>query len=248
MLKTKQKVALVTGGSRGIGRAIVLRLADEGYKVIVNYHESKEEALKVIELLREKNRDYFLVKADISKENEVKKMMGIVQKECQFLDVLVNNAGIIKSQPLGGLELKDFDKVLDTNLRGSVLVTKYSLPLLKKTAHSKIVFTVSSSAFVGSGTQFAYTISKAGLVGAIRALALELAPLGILVNGVAPGYIDTPMASLVKKQMKAGIKKIPLGRIGKPEEVAELVAFLASSRNTYITGQCIHINGGRYMQ
>lgn len=244
----KQRVALVTGGSRGIGRAIVLRLSDEGFRVVINYNESKKEALELTNLLRQKNRGHLLIKADISNEREVKKMMEMVRKECQSLDVLINNAGIIKSQPLGELELKDFDRVIDTNLRGSVLVTKYGLPLLKRSTDSKVIFIVSSSAFVGSGTQFAYTISKAGLVGTIRALALELAPLGILVNGVAPGYIDTQMASSVKNQMKTGIKKIPLGRIGKPEEVAELVAFLASPRNTYITGQCIHINGGRYMQ
>jgi len=246
-LKTKQKTALVTGGSRGIGRAIVLRLADDGFRVIVNYNKSKKEVLELAKTLKLKNQDFLVIRADISKEKEVKKMLETVKKEVGFLDVLVNNAGIIATQPFCDLKLNSFDKIIQTNLRGNILVAKYALPFLKKSTGSKIIFILSSSAFVGSSSQFAYVVSKAGLIGAVRALALELASSNILVNGVVPGYINTQMASLVKKQMKAGLKKIPLSRIGEPQEVADLVAFLASSKNSYITGQCIHINGARFM-
>jgi len=242
-----KKTALITGGARGIGRAIVLQLAADGFRVIVNYNKSKKEALELADILRQKNQDFLVIKADISKEKEAKKMMEVIRKKSKSLDVLVNNAGIIITQPFCNLKLNSFDKIIQTNLRGNILVTKYALPLLKKSNNSKIIFILSSSAFVGSSSQFAYVVSKAGLVGAVRALALELAPAGILVNGVVPGYVNTQMASTVKKQMQAGIKKIPLSRIGESQEVAALVAFLASAKNTYITGQCIHINGARFM-
>lgn len=238
--------ALITGGAKGIGRAIVFQLANDGFRVVINYNKSKKEAFEVADILKQKNKKYFLIKADISKESETKKMIGEISKEFGSLDVLANNAGVIKIQPFRALSLNDLDGIFNTNLRGSILVTKLALPLLEKSSNPRIIFISSTSAFIGSNSQFAYSVSKAGIIGAVRSLALELAPRNILVNAVVPGYINTSMINLVKKQMKARIKKIPLGRIGKPEEVAELVSFLASPRNSYITGQCIHINGGRY--
>jgi 3-oxoacyl-[acyl-carrier protein] reductase len=241
-----QKIALVTGGSRGIGRAIAEKLARDGFAVVLNYNKSRKLAMSITRKLQRQGCVCVPIKADVTNEKEVERMVRKVLRQFKRIDVLVNNAGINKMQSFKGMEREDYDKLMDTNLRGSIIVTKKTLPFLKKQVGAKIIFITSANAFIGSWRRPAYVISKAGLIGLIRALALELAP-NILVNGIAPGYIKTRMTHFSPKELREKLKKIPLRRLGKPEEVAALVSFLASSQNTYITGQIIHINGGLFL-
>ncbi len=242
------KIALVTGGVTGIGRAIVLRLTKDGFCVVVNYKnsEKEKEAFSLMRDLQSQNKECFLIKVDVSDENEVKEMIKKIRKRYKKLDVVVNNAGINQTQNFRRLKLKDFDKIMDTNLRGAVLVTKYSLTLLKKSESPKIIFVSSMNSFSGSPFRPAYIVSKIGVVGLMRSLALELAPK-ISVNAIVPGYIDTQMLKFGREPLNKKTKRIPLKRLGKPEEVAGLVSFLCSSDSSYITGQSIHINGGLFL-
>ncbi len=246
-MKLSKKVALITGSSRGIGKAIVLRLADDGFRVVINYNKSKVEAFKIAETLKKRKKEFIIVKADVSKEAEVKKMIGIVINKFKSIDVIVNNAGINQNQKLENLKIKDFNKIIDTNLKGNVLVTKYSLPFLKRSKYSRIIFISSTNSFIGSPRKIAYTISKSAILGLAKSLALDLAPK-ILVNTIVPGYINTEMfRKFDTKTNEHRINQIPIRRLGKPEEVASLVSFLCSSDASYITGQCFHVNGGVFL-
>lgn len=242
------KTALVTGGVEGIGRAVVLRLVDDGFRIAINYKDAKTKnyAELLAENLRKKNADFMIIKADISQEKQVREMMRIIKNRFGGLDVVVNNAGINQTEIFAKLDLRRFNDVLQTNLFGSVLVTKHALPLLKKSNDPRIIFISSVNSFIGSPHRAAYIVSKSGILGLSRALAAELAPK-ILVNTVVPGYIDTKMFHKFSRgPVGEKIKKIPLGRIGRPEEVASVVSFLCSQDASYITGQCIHVNGGLY--
>jgi len=242
------RTALITGAATGIGRATVLRLARDGFRVVVNYKDSQtqKEVFSLAKILRQKDVEYLVIKADISKQERVKKMMDKIIKEFKSLDVVINNAGINQTQPFERLNLKDFDKVLETNLRGAILVTKYALPYLKKSPHPRIIFISSLNSFTGSPKRPAYVVSKSGILGITKALALELAPK-ILVNAVAPGYINTEMLKKFSSEpLNKKVKKIPLKRFGEPEEVANVISFLCSEDASYITGQCIHVNGGLF--
>lgn len=246
--RSRRKTALVTGGARGIGKAIVQELANNDFAVIINYNKSRKPAAALERLLIKQNKECFFVKADISKRAEVEKMTRAIKRRFKSLDALINNAGIIydkKDQKLENLNWEEYENTLNTNLTGALMTTKSLLPLLKKSRHPRVVFIASSLAFIGSRRRFAYVVSKAGIVGAVRALAMEMAP-DILVNAAVPGYIKTRMANFSKKELAEKLKKIPLKRLGTPEETAKLVSFLASPQNTYITGQCIHINGGLF--
>ncbi len=247
-MKLSKKTALITGGVTGIGRAAVLRLSDDGFRVIINYKGSEniEDIHFLNEILKRKDKEYLFIKADITKEIEIKNMINKVIKKFKRLDVLVNNAGINQTQSFQKLKLKDFDKILETNLRGAVLVTKYALPLLRKSKEPKIIFISSINSFLGSISRSSYIVSKSGILGLTKALALELAPK-ILVNTIVPGYINTQMLKFGREPLNKKIKRIPLKRLGKSEEVAGLVSFLCSSDSSYITGQSIHINGGLFL-
>lgn len=240
--------ALITGASTGIGRAIAQRLAEDGFRVLVNYKHSSSDrlALSFASALREKKRECFLIRADVSKESEVKKMMEAVQKKFGILDVVVNNAGINQTKQFNRTRLTDFKDVVDVNLYGGILVVSHALPMLKKAKSPRVIFISSATAFLGSKNRSAYVVSKSALLGLHRALALDLAPQ-ILVNSVVPGYVDTELfRKSNRRPVSEKIARIPLRRIGKPEDIAGAVSFLCSKHASYITGQSIHVNGGLF--
>lgn len=241
-------VALVTGGTRGIGGAIVEQLLRDGFFVIVNYRENSKDNQEVILRLQNKSPHLYFFRADIANEKAIKSAFQKIKKEIKFLDVIVNNAGIInkKDETLENVPLPSLHKTISTNIFGSIHILKESLPLLKKSPCGRIVFINSAISFVGSKNQFGYALSKTAAIGIVRALALELAPWNICVNAVVPGSIKTRMIQQTGIALQEKIKKIPLGRLGEPEEVAHLVSFLCSKKSNYITGQHIHINGGRF--
>lgn len=243
------KTVLITGASSGIGRAVAIRLAEDGFFVAINFKDKKNEkaALLLVNDLKEKNMPHIAIQGDIAREKDVVQMLKLIKKTCGKIDVIINNAGINLTQNLSRFKEKDFRNVLETNLFGATIVTKNFLPLLYSSPSPRIIFISSSNVFIGSKDRTAYVVSKSAIIGFARALALELAPK-ILVNTIVPGYIDTNMlrrfgqgASLNK------LEKIPLKRFGKPEEVASTISFLCSDDASYITGQCIHVNGGLYL-
>lgn len=240
------KVALITGGAGGIGGAITERLAEDGFSVVLNYNKSEKQAKKIARKLRQQGKHCLPIKADITNETAVTKMIKKTIATFKSLDVLVNNAGINRTQSFEEMTWPDYEELLDTNLRGAIIVTKQALPYLNKSKTAKIIFIASDNAFIGSSRRLAYVVSKSGILGLVKALTLELSP-NILVNGIAPGYIETRMTKFSKNELKEKLKKIPLKRLGKPEEVASLVSFLVSDDNTYMTGQVIHINGGLFL-
>jgi 3-oxoacyl-[acyl-carrier protein] reductase len=246
--KQKNKVALITGGISGIGRAIALSLAKNGFQVVINYKNnlSRKDILTTTAKLKKEGADFLLLKADITKEKEVEQMVRKIIEKYKKLDVLINNAGINKTQSFTNLSFIDYDLITATNLKGAITVTKFCLPIIKKSGCGRIIFISSSNAFIGSPSRFTYVVSKSGILGVVKALTLELSP-DILVNAVIPGYIKTKMTKFSKKKLEEKIKKIPLRRLGEADEVANLVSFLVSDLNTYITGQSIHIDGGLYL-
>ncbi|MBI2122316.1 MAG: SDR family oxidoreductase [Candidatus Sungbacteria bacterium] len=247
-LETRSRIALVTGGSGEIGGAIVKRFVEDGFRVILHYKDSRDRSVFIANSLGKKNKEIVLMRADISREKDVSKMFKNIKRRFGTLDVLVNNAGInrVDKHPVD-LNFKDFDEMLNVNLRGSILVTKHALPLLKNGIEPRIIFISSVVVFCGSSQRIGYAASKGALLGLTRSLALALAPK-ILVNAVAPGYIDSRMIRHSKSEpIKKRIERIPLKRLGTPEEVAAAVSFLGSRNSSYITGQCLHINGGVFM-
>ncbi|MBF0457221.1 MAG: 3-oxoacyl-ACP reductase FabG [Nitrospirae bacterium] len=236
------KTALVTGGARGIGRQICLKLRSAGAVVIINYAKSAEAA---ISLQSEIGHGTDIIKADVSKEDEVGAMFDYIKKTHKKLDILINNAGVIKDNLLAAMEMSDWDKVLDVNLRGTFLCSKYAAGMMMANHSGRIVNVASIAAVKCSRGQVNYAASKGGVVSFTRACAVELAPKGILVNAILPGMIVTDMSARVRK--RAGdliLSSIPLGRYGAPEEVAALAVFLASDLSSYITGQAIPVDGG----
>lgn len=240
------KIALVTGGSRGIGRAICLKLASMGYYVLVNYLSNQQEAEKTLNLVKEAGSDGELIKFDVGNLDEVQKVLGTwVEKHPETpIEVLINNAGIRKDTLMMWLEPSDWSGVLNSSLNGSFYVTKQVLNgmLLKK--YGRIVNIVSLSGLKGVAGQVNYSAAKAGMIGATKALAQEVGRRGITVNAVAPGFIKTDMTEDINEKDYKSV--IPVGRFGEAEEVAELVGFLASDKAGYITAQVVSINGGLY--
>lgn len=240
------KYALVTGGSRGIGRAICVKLAQMGFHVIVNYVSNEGEALKTIQLIEEAGSTGELLKFDVSDNAAVVAALEGWQEAHQgeFIEVLVNNAGIRKDNLLLWMEEEDWDKVIGIGMKGFYNVTR---PLLQKMLIKKrgrIVNMASVSGLSGIAGQCNYSAAKGGMIAATKALAQEVARKKVTVNAVAPGFIRTDMVEGLNEQEL--IKTIPLNRFGEAEEVAELVGFLVSEKAGYITGQCISINGGLY--
>ncbi len=241
--------AFVTGGSRGIGRAIVLKLASAGYDVAFSYSRNKEAAQGTLEEINQRGRAGFSVKMDVSIEDEVKD--AVKEVECRFgmLHGLVNNAGVIHMKGFEAIDLSEWDNVLKVNLTGVFLVTKYFLPLLKKSDNGAIVNISSIAGQTGGIASAAYSATKGGVIALTRKLAAELAP-HIRVNAVAPGLVETEMTKdFLKDQenLRRMESLIPLGRIAKPDEIAEVVLFLLSPAASFITGEVINVNGGRYM-
>lgn len=241
-----KKIALITGATTGIGRATALRLARDGFAIIVNYLNQGKEIHETEQELKKLKATYHCIQADITREKDVHKMFKVIQKTFGIIDVLVNNAGINQTKSFTNLKPSDVQKIMDVNLLGAFTVTSTTLPLMRRSASPRIIFISSLNSFVGSKNRSVYSASKSALLGLSRALSIELAPQ-FLVNTIAPGYIDTDMLKkFSQKPLSEKVKRIPLQRFGSPEEVADLVTFLASDKSSYITGQCIHINGGLY--
>lgn len=248
MVDISGKVALVTGGSRGIGKAIALQLASAGADVAINYSSREEEALEVKKEIEAMGRKAFVIKANVASMEETENMISEVAKELGSLDILVNNAGITKDNLLIKMKEEDFDKVIDINLKGTFNCIKCASKLMIKKRQGRIINMASVVGIVGNPGQANYCASKAGVIGMTKSLAKELAGRNININAVAPGFIDTDMTKVLKDEAKdAMVKNIPLGRGGTPEDIAKAVLFLSSSLSDYITGQVINVDGGMVM-
>jgi 3-oxoacyl-[acyl-carrier protein] reductase len=247
-LSLKDKVALVTGGSRGIGRAIASSLAAAGATVVVNYKGNAAAADEVVRDIGAEDGQALAIQADISQSQEVERMFKAVLDRYSRLDILVNNAGITRDTLLLRMKEDDFDAVLDTNLRGVFLCTKAALRPMTKARGGRIINITSVVGLMGNAGQSNYAAAKAGIIGFTKSTAREMASRGITVNAVAPGYIETELTGLLSEQIRAAIlENIPLGRLGAPQDVASLVCFLASDAAAYITGQTITVDGGMVM-
>ena len=238
-------IALVTGGARGIGRETSLVLSEAGATIIINYKRSSEKAEEIRKIINERKRECCIFKADISDPEETTRLFDHIRDQYGKIDILINNAGIIKDNLLLSMRISEWDKVLDTNLKGAFLCTQKAAEMMI-VKHSGKIINISSIVSLKAGRgQSNYAASKGGLVSFTRACAVELAGKGIQVNAVLPGMIKTDMTRRTLK--RAGdqvIGMIPAGRLGEPSDVANLIAFLASDRADYITGQAILIDGG----
>ncbi|EOU2020165.1 3-oxoacyl-[acyl-carrier-protein] reductase [Clostridium perfringens] len=244
----KDKVAIVTGGTRGIGKAIALKLADHGANIVINYRNSDKEAEELKAILEEKGVKVLTVKCDISNFEDSKNLMDKCKEVFGEIDILVNNAGITKDTLIMRMKEEDFDNVIDVNLKGTFNCAKHASAIMLKQRFGKIINMTSVVGIAGNAGQVNYAASKAGVIGLTKSLAKELGSRGITVNAVAPGFINTDMtASLSEKVKEEASKNIPLKRLGDPEDVANLVGFLASDAANYITGQVINVDGGMVM-
>lgn len=242
------KVALVTGGSRGIGREIAIELAKHGASVAISYVNNEEKAVEVVKEIQKFSVKGMCIKADVSKEEEVKKLVDAIKDELGTIDILVNNAGINRDTLLIRMNTQEWDQVIDTNLKGTYLCTRLVAKDMIKKRYGKIINIASVAGVAGNYGQANYSASKAGVIGFTKAVAKELASRGINVNAVAPGLIETDMTQALKEEVKETlIKSVPMGRLGSPKDVANLVVFLASDKSDYITGQTINIDGGMIM-
>jgi len=243
MSKEDKKVALITGASRGIGKAIAVELAKNNMNVVINYNKDEKEIAVVVEEIKKIGVDSIAVKADISNFEECAFMINTVKDKFGFLDILVNNAGAIYDKSLKNMTKEQWDLVVRTNLDGTYNVTKNALPLIKY--GGRIINISSIVGISGNHGQTNYAASKAGIIGFTKSLAKELGKQKITVNAVAPGFIETHMTRNVPFLRKRMIlSMIPVGRAGTPEDVANLVVFLSSEKAGYITGQVIRIDGG----
>lgn len=244
----KDKVALVTGASRGIGKAIALALAENGAAVAVNYSSSEASAVEVAELIRKNGGKAEIFKARVNVEAEVEEMFSAVEKNLGPVDILVNNAGITKDNLLMRMKTEEWDSVIDVNLKGAFLCTRRAVKGMMKNRYGKIINISSVVGFAGNAGQFNYSATKAGIIGMTKSAALECASRGIRVNAVAPGFIETDMTASLSDDVKAAyMEKIPLKSLGKPEDIANAVVYLASPLSDYMTGQTLHLNGGMYL-
>jgi len=240
------KYALVTGGSRGIGRAICLKLSEMGYPVIINYASNEEAALETKQLIEERNGTAELLPFNVSNVEEVDKMLNewSVNHPDDYIAVLINNAGIRQDTMMVFMQNEQWNDVINTNLNGFFNVTRRLLKDMVTKRFGRIINVVSLSGIKGMPGQTNYSAAKAAVIGATKALAQEIGSRKVTVNAIAPGFINTDMTKdLDEKMLKA---MIPVGRFGKPEEVADLAGFLASENASYITGEVISINGGLY--
>ncbi len=242
------KVAIVTGGSRGIGRAAVLLLAERGAKVVINYNKNAEEAQQVVAQVEKQGGSALAVQADIGLAADAQRLIEQTVKTFGRLDILVNNAGITRDNLLMRMSEADVHAVIDTNLKGAMFCAKAALRPMLKAKGGRIINISSVSGQAGSGGQANYSAAKAGLIGFTKALAREVGSRAITVNAVAPGFIDTDMTNVLAQDFKnKALAQIPLERFGKPEDVAEAIVFLASEAAAYITGQVLAVDGGMVM-
>lgn len=242
------KTAIVTGGSRGIGKAIALNLAEQGANVVVNYTSSPDKAALVVEEIKSMGREALAIKADVSNSEDVNNLIKEVGKHFSNIDILVNNAGITRDTLLIRMKDDDWNSVIDINLKGTFLCTKLVAKKMMKQRSGKIVNITSVVGVMGNAGQANYAASKAGVIGFTKSTAKELASRGINVNAVAPGFIQTEMTDKLSEEVVENYtKNIPLGKLGQPEDVANVVAFLCSEEARYLTGQVIKVDGGMVM-
>ncbi len=243
----KGQVAIVTGASRGIGRAVAIALATEGAKVVVNYAKSSQAADAVVAEIAEMGSEAIALQADVAQTEQVNALFSAVLEQWGRIDILVNNAGITRDTLLIRMKLEDWQAVIDLNLTGVFLCTKAASKVMLKQRSGRIINLTSVVGEMGNAGQANYSASKAGVIGFTKAIAKELASRGITVNAVAPGFITTDMTADIKNGEEV-LKMIPLGRYGQPDEVAGLIRFLAAdAAAAYITGQVINVDGGMVM-
>ena len=238
-------VAMITGATRGIGKQIALTLANEGYNIVLNYRTENDELKQLKNEIESKNVKCLAVQGDVTNFEDCKQMIESAIEKFGKVDVLVNNAGITKDMLLARMKEEDFKQVIDVNLVGTFNMTKIVISYMMKAKNGKIINISSVVGIAGNAGQTNYSASKAGIIGFTKSLAKEVASRNILVNAVAPGFIETNMTDVLKQEVKDEIaKNIPLKRMGTPQDVANVVKFLASEDSSYITGQVISVDGG----
>lgn len=244
----REKIAVVTGASRGIGRAIALRLAKEGAFVILNFNGSEERAREVVAEIEAAGGKAEAIRCDVSDFHGAEAFFAEIIKKYGRVDILINNAGITRDGLLMRMSEEDFDRVIAINLKGAFNCIRHVSRQMIKQRSGRIVNISSVSGVMGNAGQANYCASKAGIIGLTKSAARELSARGITVNAVAPGFIDTEMTRVLSDQVKEhAVGQIPLGHFGRPEDIAEAVAFLASDRAGYITGQVLSVDGGMAM-
>lgn len=244
----KGKNAIVTGASRGIGRAIALKLAELGANVVVNYRSSVNSVEEVVKAIEEKGVKALAVQGDVSNFEDAKKIIDETAANLGSIDILVNNAGITKDTLLMRMKEEDFDKVIEVNLKGVFNCTKHVVPIMMKQRSGRIINISSVVGLSGNAGQANYAAAKAGIIGFTKSIAKEIASRGVTVNAIAPGYIQTDMTEVLSDKVKEEIKNnIPLKRLGTPEDIAGVVGFLSSNIAEYITGQVISVDGGMHI-
>lgn len=242
------KVAIVTGGSRGIGSAIAIELAKEGAIVIINYNGSEEKAQEILEQVIAVGGQGRIYKCNVSNFSACEQFFKDIMGAYGRIDILVNNAGITRDGLLMRMSEEDFDQVIDVNLKGTFNCMRFVNRIMLKQKSGRIINISSVSGVLGNAGQANYAASKAGVIGLTKTIAREVASRGITVNAIAPGFIETDMTEVLSDGVKEGIiKQIPLQRFGQAKEIANMVAYLASDKGSYITGQVIHIDGGMAM-
>ncbi|MBA2874025.1 3-oxoacyl-[acyl-carrier-protein] reductase [Thermaerobacillus caldiproteolyticus] len=242
------KVALVTGASRGIGRAIALELAHQGAKVAVNYAGSEAKANEVVAEIVNMGGEAFAIQADVSNAEAVDRMVKEVLDRFERLDILVNNAGVTRDNLLMRMKEEEWDEVINTNLKGVFNCTKAVTRPMMKQRYGRIVNVASVVGVIGNAGQANYVAAKAGVIGLTKTAAKELASRNITVNAIAPGFITTDMTDRLSEDIRTEmLKQIPLARFGEPEDIAKVVAFLVSDAANYMTGQTLHVDGGMVM-
>jgi len=247
MTRLGGKVALVTGGNTGIGRAVCLAFAEEGADVAVAWLEREPEAESLAGAIRAKGRRCHLVKTDVTREHDVRAMTSGVLAALGRLDVLVNNAGIQRPQPITEMTVEDWDRMMAVHLRGAFLCSREAARHMIARRAGRIINLCSQLGYIGRERYTAYSTAKGGMIAFTRALAKELAPHGILVNGVAPGLVDTGFDPLPEEVKAAHAASLPLRRLGTPEDMTSAFVFLASEEGRYYCGQLLHPNGGEIM-
>ena len=241
----ENRVAFITGGTAGIGRECALTLAKEGFDIAINCRKEPEEYEEQRKEIEANNVKCFFTKGDVSKYEDAERMVKEVIEEFGKIDVLLNNAGITKDNLLMRMKKEDFEDVINVNLVGTFNITKNVVPYMMKKRYGRIINMASVVGISGNAGQANYAASKAGVIGFTKSLAKELGSRNILVNAIAPGYIKTAMTDVLSDKIKEQIKEqIPLGTLGEPKDVANLVKFLSSKDSSYITGQVIHVDGG----
>jgi 3-oxoacyl-[acyl-carrier protein] reductase len=244
-MEFKEKRVIITGGTKGLGKAIALSFAREGAWVGINYSSDDKSASSTEAELKRLTTKFILLKADVSSESSVRKMINNVLDQWEYVDILVNNAGVIRDKLLMFLDEKDWDRVLEVNLKGTYLCSRVIIKTMIARRFGRIINITSPSAITGRAGQTNYSASKGGIISFTKSLSKEMARLDITVNAVCPGIISTPMIENLDQETKGNLlNMIPMGKFGKPEDIASMVLFLASEKAGYITGQTLTVDGG----